>query len=83
MEKIKIIREKKGVTNYTFVVDSLSPVKSDIHADESDSDSSEKINKGRREFELRDDAARQLDKMKHKSKIFGGHSMQGHSPVYE
>ena len=41
------------------------------------------VKKGRaeRDFRLRDDA--KTSKLKHKSKMTGGHSMQGHSPVYE
>jgi hypothetical protein len=71
---IKIIKEKKS-TDYTFIDDGLSmkkPAEEKVHDAGKD--------EAGRDFRLRDDfKAGRL----RKSKITGGHSMQGHSPVYE
>jgi hypothetical protein len=70
---IKIVREKK-VKDYTFTDEMLNlpqPAKSEAVA---------KKEKAEPDFRLRDSA--KVNKLK-KSKITGGHSMQGHSPVYE
>jgi hypothetical protein len=70
---IKIIKERK-VRDYTFIDDSLSLNKS------AEEKPSVRKDKAERDFMLRDDS--KTNKLK-KSKISGGHSMQGHSPVYE
>ncbi|AIC16418.1 hypothetical protein [Nitrososphaera viennensis] len=79
MAKIKIVKEKKA-TDYTFTGDTL-----DLENIAKDAESIDVTNKKDKanepEYKLRADA--KLDKIKHKSKITGGHSMQGHSPVYE
>jgi len=72
---IKIVKEKKG-TDYTFVDDVLC-LERPVEKKESDV----KQDKTQRDFRLRDDA--RINKLKHKSKVSGGHTMQGHSPVYE
>jgi hypothetical protein len=79
MAKVKIIRERK-TTNYTFTGDTLD-LDSIARDTESNEFTEKKDDAKEREYRLRTDA--KLDKMKHKSKITGGHSMQGHSPVYE
>ena len=72
---IKIIKEKKA-TDYTFIDNSLNLER---QAEKKELDV--KKNKTQRNFRLRDDA--KVSKLKHKSKVTSGHSMQGHSPVYE
>jgi hypothetical protein len=74
MGNIKIVREKK-IENYTFVDDSLDLIKSSQKKEELDT--KKKIPP---DYRLRDNA--KINKLK-KSKITGGHTMQGHSPVYE
>jgi hypothetical protein len=75
MGKIKIVKEK--MTDYTFVDNDL----------DLDSPSNEKgkasSDKSRAEPNLRlgDDA--KINKIKHTSRITGGHNKQGHSSVYE
>lgn len=71
---IKIVKEKKA-RDYTFIDDVM-------HLDKSaeKKESSVKKDKTERDFRLRDDKT--INKLK-KSKISGGHGMQGHSPVYE
>ncbi|HEU4604632.1 MAG TPA: hypothetical protein VFS46_00165 [Nitrososphaera sp.] len=70
--EIKIIKEKK-VTDYTFIGDGLNL--------ERPAEKKPDVKKGKaeRDFMLRDN---KINKLK-KSKMTGGHSMQGHSPVYE
>jgi hypothetical protein len=70
---IKIVKEKK-VRDYTFIDDSLDLEKS------TEKESNLKKDKAERDFRLRDSA--KINKLK-KSKVTGGQSMQGHSPVYE
>lgn len=71
---IKIIKEKK-VNDYTFIDAGLNLEKP----------KGEKLNvkkdKTERDYRLRE--VGKLNKLRHKSKIAGGHSVQGHSPVYE
>jgi hypothetical protein len=70
---IKIIKEKKA-TDYTFIDDGLGMKKPAKKEPDAGKDETE------RDFRLREDfKASRL----RKSKITGGHSMQGHSPVYE
>jgi len=71
---IKIVKENK-VRDYTFIDESLKLEKS------ANKESSAKPDKPERDFRLRNDA--KINKLKLKSKVTGGHSMQGHSPVYE
>lgn len=79
MAKVKIIRARK-TTNYTFTGDTLD-LDSIARDTESNEFTEKKDDAKEREYRLRTDA--KLDEMKRKSKITGGHSMQGHSPVYE
>ena len=72
--RVKIIKVEK-VRDYTFVDDGLNLHKS--------VEKKEEIAKKPRtdpDYRLRDV---ELNKLKHKSKITGGHNMQGHSSVYE
>jgi hypothetical protein len=71
---IKVIKGKKA-SDYTFIDDNLNLQKS---TDESESDV--KKLKTELDFRLRDDT--KIHKLK-KSKISGGHTLQGHSPIYE
>jgi hypothetical protein len=71
---IKVIKDKR-LTDYTFIDDSLNLVKS-VEKKEFEV----KQDKVERNFRLIDNT--KVNKLK-KSKISGGHSMQGHSPVYE
>jgi hypothetical protein len=71
---IKIVKEKK-VKDYTFIDYGLN-LEQPPKSDESDN----KRDKAEPDFRLRDNT--QISKLK-KSKITGGHSKQGHSPVYE
>jgi shikimate kinase len=73
--RIKLIKEKKAM-DYTFIDDGLNLEKS---AEKKESDV--KKDKTEAQFRLKENA--KLNKLKHKSKITAGHSMQGHSPVYE
>lgn len=72
---IRIIKEKKA-DNYTFIDDGavlekpLERVQERTRKDKAEPD-----------FRLRED--KKINGLKHKSKLTGGHSMQGHSPVYE
>lgn len=79
MAKVKIVKEKKA-TDYTFTGDTLE-LDSIAKNTESNESAEKKDDAKEREYRLRADT--KLDKIKHKSKITGGHSMQGHSPVYE
>lgn len=73
---IKLIKDRK-VRDYTFIDhDSLNLDKSLA----GNKVSSPKKDKTKRDFRLGND--KKINKLK-KSKISGGHSMQGHSPVYE
>lgn len=71
---IKIIKEKKA-TDYTFI--DGSPNKGNSLEKK---DAAVKKRRTDRDYRLRDV---KLKKLKHKSKITGGHNMQGHSAVYE
>jgi hypothetical protein len=72
---IKIIKEKK-VADYTFIDDSLNL---DNLPQTKESDSKKERTKD--DFRLRGNA--KLNRLRHKSKLTGGHNMQGHSAVYE
>lgn len=72
--RIKIVREKK-VKDFTFVDEALN-----LTQPAEKSESAAKKEKAELDFRLRDST--KVNKLK-KSKIAGGHSMQGHSPVYE
>ena len=72
--RIKIVKEKKA-KDFTFIDETLNLA----HLTEK-SESSTKKEKAEPDFRLRDST--KVNKLK-KSKIAGGHSMQGHSPVYE
>jgi hypothetical protein len=71
---IKLVKEKKA-KDYTFVDDGLNLELS------AEKESAVKKEKAEPDFRLRDNSTK-VNKLK-KSKIAGGHSMQGHSPVYE
>lgn len=71
---IKIVKEKK-VKDYTFIDNNL-----DLEKSAEKKESGVRKDKAERDFRLRDDA--KIHKLK-KSKVTGGQSMQGHSPVYE
>jgi hypothetical protein len=70
---IKIIKEKKA-TDYTFIDDDLVMKKP---AENKEPGASKNEERG---FRLREDF--KTNRLR-KSKITGGHGMQGHSPVYE
>ncbi|MEM3160770.1 MAG: hypothetical protein QXJ74_08305 [Nitrososphaera sp.] len=70
---IKIAKEKKA-KDFTFIDDALNL------AQPAKRESAAKKEKVEPDFRLRDST--KVSKLK-KSKIAGGHSMQGHSPVYE
>lgn len=76
MGKVKIIKEKK-VMDYTFVDEGLNP---DRPSNEKGGASREKNRIGA-DLRLADDA--KVNKIKHTSRITGGHNKQGHSSVYE
>ncbi|AIC14326.1 hypothetical protein [Nitrososphaera viennensis] len=82
MGGFKIIKEKKA-TDYTFVDDTLSLGQADAAATETkkELDAKRDSKNNNNDIRLRDDS--KINKIRHKSKITGGHSMQGHSPVYE
>lgn len=69
---IKIIKEKK-FDNITFIDDGL---KLSMREDGEES----KKNKSGPDYRLRESG--KADKLK-KSRVTGGHGMQGHSPIYE
>jgi len=71
---IKIIKETKAM-DYTFIDDGLS-----IGNSVEKKDTAVKKRRTDRDYRSRDV---KLKKLKHKSKITGGHNMQGHSAVYE
>ncbi|WP_415280902.1 hypothetical protein [Candidatus Nitrososphaera sp. FF02] len=71
---IKIVREKKA-KDLTFIGDVLN-----LTQPAEKGKSAAKKEKAEPDFRLRDST--KINKLK-KSKIAGGHSMQGHSPVYE
>lgn len=79
MAKIKIVKEKK-VTDYTFTGDTLD-LDSVARNAESRESTEKKEDAKEQEYRLRDDA--KISKIRHKSRMTGGHSKQGHSPVYE
>lgn len=76
MAKVKIIREKKS-TDYTFLDNGLNL--GDLPEKKEAKDEKKGIG-AEPDFRLRGDSNK---KTKFKPKIAGGHSMQGHSPVYE
>jgi hypothetical protein len=71
---IKIIKEKK-VRDYTFIDEGLSLRESE------NKEYGAKKDRPEHDYRLRDTS--KINKLKHKSKVTGGRSMQGHSPVYE
>jgi len=71
---VKVIKDKKAI-DYTFIHDNLN-----LKEPGEKKRSGGKKEKTVRDFRLRDDRA--ITKLK-KSKISGGHGLQGHSPVYE
>jgi hypothetical protein len=75
MAKVKIVRKKKSV-DYTFVDNALNlgDLSEKKEAEDAKKDASDT------DYRLRGDSKHQA---KFKPKITGGHSMQGHSPVYE
>lgn len=72
---IKLLKEKKAA-DYTFIDDGLN-----LKELAGKEESTVKKNKAEPDFRMRDDT--NINKLKHKSKITGGHGMIGHSPVYE
>jgi hypothetical protein len=78
MGEIKIVKEKKA-TDYTFVDGALNLGQSS-NEKEAKTESKASNTKGKNDVKLRAD---KITKIKHKSKITGGRSMQGHSPIYE
>jgi hypothetical protein len=73
---IKLMKDRK-VRGYTFIDDDSLNLDKSLAGNK---DSGSKKGKTQRDFRLRDDT--KINKLK-KSKIGGGHSTQGHSPVYE
>lgn len=71
---IKVVKENKA-KDYTFIDEALS-----LAQPAEKSESATKKERAEPDFRLRDST--KVSKLK-KSKISGGHSMQGHSPVYE
>jgi hypothetical protein len=74
---IKIIKEKRS-TSYIFIEDSLSPGQKEKVPDES-----AKKDRMESDFRLRGDNDMTVRDLKNKSKLSGGHNMQGHSAIYE
>jgi hypothetical protein len=72
---IKVVKEKKAM-DYTFLDDNSLNLGKSTERQGPDA----KKEKVVRDYRLRDDG--KINKLK-KSKISGGNSMQGHSPVYE
>lgn len=72
---IRIVKEKKA-RDYTFIDTGL-----DMERLSGSKEQGPKKSKTERDLRLMDDP--KINKLKHKSKLTGGHSMQGHSPVYE
>lgn len=77
MGEIRIVKEKKA-TDYTFVDKSLDLGELTKKKEMPDAKKDDGIEP---DFRLRDDSKK--SKARFKPKITGGHSMQGHSPVYE
>ncbi len=75
MAKIRIVKERKA-TDYTFVDNSLNL---DDLAEKRERHDANKADDVEPDYRLRGD----FKKTRFKPKITGGHSMQGHSPVYE
>lgn len=74
---IKIIKEKR-TTDYTFIHDSIN-----LREYHEVKESRAKKDRTEPEFRLRGDNPKDNNKLKHKSKMSGGHGLLGHSPVYE
>jgi hypothetical protein len=72
---IKVIKDRKA-KDYTFIDDDSLNLDKPVEKN----GSSVKKGKTERDFRLRDN--KMVNKLK-KSKISGGHGLQGHSPVYE
>jgi hypothetical protein len=77
MERGNQAHEGQKVRDYTFIDDDSLNLDKSLAENK---DSGSKKDKTQRDFRLRDNT--KINKLK-KSKISGGHSMQGHSPVYE
>jgi hypothetical protein len=71
---IRVIKEKK-VKDFTFIDDGLN-----LEQPAEKREQHDKKEKAERDYRLRDNA--RVNRLK-KSKITGGRSKQGHSPVYE
>jgi hypothetical protein len=77
MAKIRIVKEKKSV-DYTFIDSSLNL---DDLAENKEARDPKKDDSTEPDYRLRGESKKH--KARFKPKITGGHSMQGHSPVYE
>lgn len=77
MVKVRIVKERKS-TDYTFVDESLNLREL---PDEKETHKVKKDEGVKPDFRFRDDSRK--GKARFKPKITGGHSKQGHSPVYE
>lgn len=79
MGEIRIVKEKKNnkTLDYTFQDDGLNIGKPEPSSEKKEQDTKKKA---AQDFRLREGS--NINKLK-KSKIVGGHSLQGHSPVYE
>lgn len=77
MGEIRIVKEKQKTSDYTFQDDGLNIGNSESSSEKKELDTKKKA---AQDFRLREGS--NINKLR-KSKIIGGHSMQGHSPVYE
>ena len=77
LAKVRIVKERKS-TDYTFVDNSLNLREL---SEEKEMHETKKDEGAEPDFRLRDDSKKV--KARFKPKIAGGHSKQGHSPVYE
>lgn len=77
MARVRIVKERKS-TDYTFVDNSLNLREL---SEEKEMHETKKDESAEPDFRLRDDSRK--GKARFKPKIIGGHSKQGHSPVYE
>lgn len=77
MARVRIVKERKS-TDYTFVDNSLNLREL---SEENETHETKKYEGAEPDFRLREDSKK--SKARFKPKITGGHSKQGHSPVYE